>query len=421
MTLTAIVHKELSFAITIIANHNIDTMDTIKSKIVMSKFYGEIEFYSKVVDNLWSIFEEDRQKLTEPFFLLLSKSLIKMGMLKRAGSVIEWSLNKYKNITWQLEAVEYQVLKYHLNPTQNTKKNILENISYLSNKPMAIDQYPIFAHTLYAMGYYKKYFEIYDHIFQNIKLDELFPAAKSKFDSTKTLISMNEIIDILAKENIISFPVAGSLLGLVRDGKLFDHDKDADIGLFIENYEQVHHIVSSICKIEKFTAPAMVVAPKEQLIWNVPILDTLNGNATDLFFFYNEENHYNMGIYTTCDIVKWNFTPFELTINTFGGREYYTPDNYELYLDEMYGNGWKEPVIVWDSLLNSPNISSKSKNPVLYYALSRLLGSIADKKIKHFDNIRDTLRENWDYSFSKEAEENLNMIRQRLLEEEKSE
>jgi hypothetical protein len=214
---------------------------------------------------------------------------------------------------------------------------------------------------------------------------------------------MDKIIDILEEINIQVFPIAGSLLGLYRDGKFMDHDKDADVGIFIQNYEEVFNIVSRICRHERFAAPDMVKDSKESNLWNVAVYDEENNTAVDLFFFYRELNHHEFGIYTPCGVLKWGFTSFKLIRSTLAGREYWLPDNIEQYLVDMYGDDWRLPVKVWDSLVVCPNLLPSSRTAVVYYALMRLYSAIEANKKEKANHYFELLVNRWEMNFSPEA------------------
>jgi hypothetical protein len=233
---------------------------------------------------------------------------------------------------------------------------------------------------------------------------------KALFIPEKCRESMDEIIDILESENIQPFPIAGSLLGLYRDGKFMDHDKDADIGIFVNNYQDVLTITSAICKKSKFIAPSIVKNSKESNLWNVAVFDQENNTAIDLFFFYHEESHIVEGVYTPCGVLKWAFTPFTLVRQHLAGRDYWLPNNIEQHLIDAYGQDWRTPVKVWDSLVVCPNILPSSRPAVLYFGLMRLYSSLDQGKQEKALYYYHLLKTRWSMPFSNEVDININKL-----------
>ena len=226
---------------------------------------------------------------------------------------------------------------------------------------------------------------------------------------------MHEITDIIKSQGKQSFLIAGTLLGLERDGRLFDHDKDADIGLFVEDYDEIYNLVKAICtQNSNFIAPDMYKKPPAAALWNVAIYDQARNSAVDLFFFHKKATHYETGIHTNCGIIKWQFAPFEIIETTLAGRQYLTPSNYQQgHLTEMYGD-WQETVIVWESLINCPNLAPESQIPVIYYALQKLVAAIAEKSLKKFDNAYNNVTQRWHFQFTPQATANLKKVRTEL-------
>jgi phosphorylcholine metabolism protein LicD len=221
--------------------------------------------------------------------------------------------------------------------------------------------------------------------------------------------SMDEIIDVLELHEIKPFPIGGSLLGLVRDGKFMDYDKDADIGIFVSHYDDVFNIVSILCKVTKFTATAMVNESKKSHEWNIAILDTQRNIVVDIFFFYREHEQIVEGVYTNHGLLKWAFTPFELIQQKLAGKIYWIPDNVDLFLTELYSD-WRKPVEVWDSLVDCPNLLLSSQPVVLYFGLMRLWEALQKGKSLKALNYYEKLTIKWGMKFSAEADENIKKL-----------
>ena len=409
--LISVVHDDLEFAFDLKDEYKIEEMNTKGANIALGRFFYALNHQMKVINYLLPIHHEDNSLEFEDFYKLYS-SLLKMAMFKETEELLEFALNKYPDLNlWKFEALKYQISTLHINPKNND--NIISNLNYMLKFVEKTRDYMYMGYSYYNAGYYQQSFNMYDKCLSIMKIDLKKDNTKSNFDAQKTLDSMNEIIDLLADMDIVSFPIAGSLLGLVRDGKLFDHDKDADIGIFMDDYDDIHKLVLALCKIEKFIAPSIVKEPKENAVWNVAIFDTQRNTAVDLFFFHKEKDYVEYGINTKCGTITWLFKPFGLKKETLAGREYYVPEDYKGWLTQMYGK-WDETVIVWESLLNCPNLAKKSQIPILYYGFQKLLDAVSKKSLVKFDNMYNSITKDWHFKFSKEADENLVKIRKEL-------
>lgn len=410
--LNAVTHGDLEFAYILKNYHKIDDIDSIGTKIALGRFYHNTNFHKKAVDYYLPIFKDSSKKLDFYDTHRLFISCFEMAMFKDCEAILKYALDAFPDIRlWKYEALKYQILTSHIYPEQ--KKHIVNNLNYMVKQVVDVSDTLYMASSFYNAGYYQQSFNMFDKYFTMVTTDVTVDIKKHLFKSQNTLDSMNEIIDLLEEIDTISFPIGGSLLGLVRDGKLFDHDKDADIGIFVDSYEEVYKIVSHLCKLDKFSAPSIVRNPKEFSMWNVAIFDMERNAAVDLFFFYKKENHYEQGLYTKCAVLKWVFQPFELKKEILAGKEYYVPEDYENWLTQLFGN-WKETVVVWESLINCPNITKDSQVAVIYYALQKLTKAIEERSLKKFDNIYKSVSTKWNFKFSKEADDNLKKIREEL-------
>lgn len=412
----SLAHKDLKYSYRLISLHNIKSIDTLFAKLLLGIFYYETYDHKHSIEYLLPIFQKNTHILKESTLFKLNESLLKTGMFTALNSSLDFSLNKYRDSRYyRFQALEYQIIQCNLSPTEVKKQNIIDNLNYMAGTIKTPHDYLMISKPFFMAGYFQQSVNMYNIYFKTMQINTTPPPTEQNlFNTTNAIESINSIIDILHQNNIIAFPAFGSLLGLVRDGKLFDHDKDADLGIFVESYDEIYTIVSTLCTQDRFISYDMVTTPKESHVWNIPILDTQNSILTDLFFFYKKETHYETGIYTKCSTLRWIFTPFNLVSKKLGEREYMIPHNYEQHLEELYGE-WRETVVVWNSLLNCPNLSKDSQKVVTYFALDQLYLAIKSKNLKKFDNIYNTLRDRWSFRFSKETDDNLMNIRKKLV------
>ena len=388
-------YDDIAFADTLILTHDYEKIETVDEKRTLGRFYEKFSMTKKIIDHFLPLFNQEKLDINDT--LTLFKNLYKRAMHQDCQRVIQYAQNNYsENLAWNLEILKYQIDTQHIYPAH--KDIVLPNLKYLYPKCTTASEYLQIAICFYSAGYFNDSLNMLDAALQRV-IPNVNYMEKNLFNSTQCLESMNEIIDILANINIKAFPVGGSLLGLVRDGKFMDFDKDADIGIFVNNYDDIFKIVSTICQVPKFIAPGMVNNPKEAHLWNVGIEDTERSSAVDLFFYYKQSTHIENGIYTGCGMLKWSFTPFELVEQTLAGKKYWTPDNTSQYLTDLYGN-WKIPVKIWDSLVDCPNLMESSQSIIIYYGLTRFYESLSKNKIEKSLNYYKKLTEKWGIAFS---------------------
>jgi hypothetical protein len=383
-----------------------------KAKVALARLYfrtnnfiKSIQLYSQVFDTSYNSFHTKDVK----YYLLALK---RMAQFNRYEQVLEILLKKYpKDRSLQIEALIYQVSTLHRNP-QNIN-HIRNNINYIVKNIKSYSEFFTLGHVYYNAGFLKQSFYAYDLFYRHLRVENTKKKFKNDLKVSNVKKSLHEILDIVKAEGHKGFLIGGTLLGFIRDGDILEHDKDADIGLFIDDYETIYKLVSKICETPHFISPYMVEKPKEFLRKNIAIYDTKRRVVTDLFFFRKfKEGMVEHGIWTTHSTLKWVFREFKPIEREFNGYKYYIPQEPERYLEELFGN-WRKPVKVWDSLINCPNLTQDSKNAVIYYALQRLSGAVEERNLVKFENYLNGLKK-WGFEFSKETQKNIEKIKEDL-------
>ena len=227
----------------------------------------------------------------------------------------------------------------------------------------------------------------------DVKCDTIFPIEiyKEHLDS---------LLDFLNANNIQAFPCTGSLLGLYRDGKLMDYDKDTDIGIIVNNNDDVINIINIISTNEKFYCTKIAECDLSKNILNIGVSDKKNGMVTDIFLYYKKDNFLYTGLNTKlCDFF-WKHSEFTTIKAKLNNKEYYVPSNTKLYLTELYGKNWNEHISVWDSLVNCPNIPQSSQLAVFYFGSIRMHEAFRQKKYAKALNYYTQLKNRWQYPFT---------------------
>ncbi|MBL7033600.1 MAG: LicD family protein [Candidatus Delongbacteria bacterium] len=153
--------------------------------------------------------------------------------------------------------------------------------------------------------------------------------------------------DLLIDLGVRAWLTDGTLLGYYREQRILQHDQDADLGLFIEDYSdrilagfknagwELDHVFGNIeCGLQ--------------------LSFLRNGSKLDLFFFYPEGDRLWHGAWKAepkgkfRKLIKYYYEPFELRMVDFLGRQFAVPADTEQYLVTKYGEGWAVEQREWD-------------------------------------------------------------------------
>ena len=159
----------------------------------------------------------------------------------------------------------------------------------------------------------------------------------------KTLEDMD---DILVKNNIYYFLLCGTALGYHREKKFIEHDHDIDLGIF-ENIS-FQTIINIVNESNKFTF--ITSYPSNNILTCTEVCFKHNETniKIDIFKLYKKHKKYMMmAYYGKCSTKPKNrcewLDPINLINVNFLGRNYNVP-NME-YIISHYGNDWNIPKI----------------------------------------------------------------------------
>lgn len=198
--------------------------------------------------------------------------------------------------------------------------------------------------------------------------------AINSFDSNLCAIALRRTYDILNQADIEPFLAAGTLLGMIRDGKIFDHDKDFDIGVIgwekqFKIYELLYNSVEYDLDIRQL---------RGNKSFTFAAFHKPTGISLDIFFFHPENEKFVYGVDLSIGFTfPFHFSKFELIEKEFSVGNYRIPAQFEKYLCENYGDGWMLPDPQYDVFLKSPAIPDKRSDLYKAMSLNRVLNSIA--------------------------------------------
>lgn len=159
--------------------------------------------------------------------------------------------------------------------------------------------------------------------------------------------ALRDLHDVMAARGISIFLISGTLLGVMREGRILGHDKDIDVGV-----------------IGSESAAVIRTAAKQSGLFEIqyiPSRDIIKvrhrtGIAIDIFFHYVEGDE----VWHGSHLHKWvnskwwsGEEPTFITV-AYAGRSLLIPEKWELYLKENYGN-WRVPQVKYDASLQAPN------------------------------------------------------------------
>lgn len=220
------------------------------------------------------------------------------------------------------------------------------------------------------------------------------------YDASETLIAVCKFLEDLKVPYFLS---VGTLLGIIRDGELLPHDKDADLGIGWDVDRE--WLITQLEESEEFsingTRPE---ASKAE--WNFSVVRKGTPIAVDFFFHKPDGDHWLMGFDAAPSPWLIRFKQRPLTTVNYKGHLLPIPENPEGYLEEVYGPDWRIPMPSYDTVIAASNLYPESYLSTKIIGYSRLYEALRKRSwkkvlwyceaLKRFDNppILDELA-NW--------------------------
>lgn len=156
------------------------------------------------------------------------------------------------------------------------------------------------------------------------------------------------------QEDIACFPHAGTLLGLVREGKLLEFDKDLDIGVWLEDFKILCKHIERLGMKKTYNYPAIdnyacYIDLETGITFDICALrrEPENRIVTGGFWYYTKPSHYQR-------ITKYPW--FNLVEQQTDKGVIFFPDTPKKLLNALYGENWQIPDSAFDTILSAPNI-----------------------------------------------------------------
>lgn len=163
--------------------------------------------------------------------------------------------------------------------------------------------------------------------------------------------TIKELQNILEKANIVFFFDMGTLLGIVREGRLLGHDLDIDIAISDNNKETINLVRSTLlnsgCR-QKFLYIVDGIGIVEESY-------VINNIKFDINYYKTDQNHSKCYLLYTShgkkykdelklSVVELSCSPIaDIEKISFADTKINIPQNAEHYLAERYGENWRIP------------------------------------------------------------------------------
>ena len=204
---------------------------------------------------------------------------------------------------------------------------------------------------------HNKLLYIYRKTFGKIKTKYFFNAQKKALQKNGYCL-IDRIDKVLNKKGAKFFIDCGTLLGMIRDNKLLEHDKDMDFGIYFDDRFTIRSLDEAMKSIglkkhREFSFRGEVKeASYSNGITNIDFFKHEESKeSSDIYVFYRKNGvKYPSNKHYTTLIMHRAHIPSIQTIDV-NGRQLYVPSNYEEYLESAYSKNWRIPDSGWRYLM----------------------------------------------------------------------
>ena len=170
--------------------------------------------------------------------------------------------------------------------------------------------------------------------------------------------------NVLDKHEICSFADFGTMLGLVREGKLLSHDLDVDIGVILNSPDDIQRVHIALerhgFKLWRQYAIGSRVVEESYLLNDLKVdlnFYQIDDNSSKTWLFYKKPG-FKYKQTTQRHVVEMTYSPIkEMQKISIHGYNIVIPKNAEQLLVEKYGETWRTPDkgwIYWQSPAATP-------------------------------------------------------------------
>lgn len=184
-----------------------------------------------------------------------------------------------------------------------------------------------------------------------------------KADGLEVLLQGGKALDSINAHFWLDF---GTLLGIIRDGKLIKHDIDIDVGMFLKDHSP---------KIrEAFEAHGFSFLRKWEVEGNVGLEEAFIYKGINFDIFYYDKDEEDMWCHLFVEEKDRQYSAVELKMKhtgfknlSFAGQEWKVPQDPDRRLKDTYGENYMIPDPTFNTLKDAFN-SRKLDTKVIYTA-----------------------------------------------------
>lgn len=190
-------------------------------------------------------------------------------------------------------------------------------------------------------------------------------------DARVTLQNLKRALD---EAEAPMFLISGTLLGCVRENDILGHDKDIDVGVMEAGLDKA--------KIQDVIARSGWFSIKPYQSPGLLRLQHASGVLVDVFWHREEDGRVvHEGLKS-----KWWNSPFDLVSREFLGQDHLIPRNYDLYLQENYGD-WVRPSVEFETFVDTPNMIITHNGEMMWYYYCKLFEYYFSGKFPQFEKV----------------------------------
>ena len=164
--------------------------------------------------------------------------------------------------------------------------------------------------------------------------------------------------------------LAGTLLGIYRDGNILPYDKDMDLAIPAEIERD--RVIRALSHCGEFEL-------RHRFRWrpddtySMSFVHVKLGVTIDLFFLHPDgERHFITGVDHPAQPMLCRIRRFDFAQHRWRGTSWPIPSAPERYLEDVYGTRWQEPDPGFDTVLSNPNRLPESIPLVVCHGYQRL-------------------------------------------------
>ena len=156
------------------------------------------------------------------------------------------------------------------------------------------------------------------------------------------------------------YAISGTFLGIIRENGWLPHDYDIDVGVHAEeaDFDSLRHLYEGSAEFSVRSSQRQDVielVDGQPRIVALPVMIKLvhrTGINIDVFVHHLSGNNRWHGSF----MHRWGNREFALVPYQIDGLQVFGPEDFETYLSENYGSGWRVTVKAFNGTTDTPNL-----------------------------------------------------------------